>query len=137
MSQIYIGYSSQNSWEWPALHLYQFDPKFPLAESQMSHSPNQFIHGAVTQKQLELVSLRSDHQQRSPWAFKPSQSKHGKVLALPPDSSAPAVSLCLVTMKVWPQSTGYSFEVLQHQQLERKHAFDRTEFILSVSCCGI
>lgn len=131
VTQICIGYSSQNSWDWPALHLYQFGSRFPLV---MLHSTNQFTHSAVKQKYLELVPPRSDHQQKNPMAFMPSQSKHRKVSVIPPESQAPAVSLCLITVKVWPQPSGYSFEILQCWQLERKHASDRMEFILPVFC---
>lgn len=92
MAQICIGYSSQNFWDWSALCLYQFDPRYPLAKSPMSPTTNQFTHSAVNQKCLELVPPRSNHQQSNLCAFKPSQSKHGKVSALPPESLACAVS---------------------------------------------
>lgn len=104
MTQIYIGYSSQNSWDWSALRLYQFDPRLPSA---ISRATNQFVHSAVKQKHLELVPPRSDHQQKNSMAFMLSQSKHGKDLARPPESLPSAGSLCLVTTKVWPQPSGY------------------------------
>lgn len=56
----------------------RLDPKFPAAGSLTSLSTKQFIHGALTQKQLELVPPGRDPQQRSPGAFTPSHAKHGK-----------------------------------------------------------
>lgn len=64
-----------------------------LGESQMSCSIKPFIHDTVTQKQLKLLPPRRDPDQRNPRALIPSQSKHAKVSTLPPEPSAPAVSL--------------------------------------------
>lgn len=43
--------------------------RFPRAESWMSGSMKQFIHGAVTQKQLKLVPPRRDPEPRNPPGF--------------------------------------------------------------------
>lgn len=49
--------------------LYQFNHRFPVAESQMPGSLKLFSHSAVTQKQLGLVPLRRDPKWRNPVAF--------------------------------------------------------------------
>lgn len=51
---------------WPAWLL------APIIESQTSHFLKYFIHGAVAQKQLELMPLRSGLKQRNPWDCIPS-----------------------------------------------------------------
>lgn len=66
---------------------YRLDPRFPTAQSQISHSIKQFNHSAVTQKKSKLVPPRKQRTQtKDPQSFVSSQSKSAKVLALPPES---------------------------------------------------
>lgn len=58
---------------------HQFHSRFPMAQSQMTQSVKPFIPAVVTQKQFELVPLWRDPQQKSTWAFTPSQSTHAQV----------------------------------------------------------
>lgn len=70
---------------------YWFDPR----SRAQSCSIKQFISSVITQKQPGLVPLRRHFRQRNHWAFIPSQSKAS--LALSPESSIPATSLCPFT----------------------------------------
>lgn len=74
----------------------QFDPRFPLKESQMSHSVNKYIQGAVTPKQPKLVPLRRNQQQSTPLAFIPFQvfSPLQSPSAHPPSLSTSLCALC-------------------------------------------
>lgn len=67
------------------------DPRFSIAEShKLLYSIKQFIHGAATQKQPELVPLRRDPKQRNPWGCCTFTLQ---VSSFPPDSSDPDVFL--------------------------------------------
>lgn len=70
------------------------EPRFPIAESQMSASFPLFNHAAVT---AELVPLRRDTAKKEPLGFCPLKSKCATVWGLPDEPLGPVGPECLVT----------------------------------------
>lgn len=74
-----------------------------MAESQISHSIKQFIHGAVTQKQHQLVPLRRDPSKGTPRLLHPHSLSHMQILLLLMSLCSCCVSQCPFTWLAQPK----------------------------------